>query len=433
MRRLPVTPAMAKRELRLRAMFHEAESNPPLAKYMRQRKTSLLTALSDWSTCAIVDALNARFVLNSTVGTDTFASDIPGELATRVCAIIGEGEGSAEEVPGGWSVTVEDLPTDQNWPVDQKRLAGICKTGFLYLGNDIVATTSHGGCYTDNLLCVFDFKLGDGASEAPTFYSNSQVRRVDSVLVYGFDDWSLLRLSEPIAREPLQPSDVEIQNSDHVFALGHPYGLPLKFVGVNDVVCDVDDAPEECRYFNSDLVMYSDNSGSPIFRTDGSLVGLYVSHYGDTLIEYSSSETCYLLEGLSCDKDEEADLSDCCVANFCGTASAVRITEVQHDAEAEEPEVVVIVNNASNTAYLQMSDAMESIIQLEPNEELRTPLHETSAVWLLSCGQQDADWKCELMRFRVKRGQRWRIMDEQSPDFDIRPGTRKVMERVEPK
>lgn len=142
-------------------------------------------------------------------------------------------------------------------------------TGFL-VGEDLLLTTAH-DVSVDRLRIVFDFVL-DANNVPKTTYSNDEVFKVKEVVDHRHnentgEDWLLLRLD----RSPGRPSwRIESQAApvgSQLQMLGHPLGLPMKYVD-NAKVTKTGNAIFEC-----DLDASWGNSGSPVWSS-GAVVGV---------------------------------------------------------------------------------------------------------------------------------------------------------------
>jgi subtilisin-like proprotein convertase family protein len=132
---------------------------------------------------------------------------------------------------------------------------------------DIVATAGHcsaeGEC--QSLAFVFGFVMLDVGTARLTvdmdevYYCSEIIKTVGT----STNDWALVRLDRPVVgREPLALSrSGAIAEGQPVFAVGYPYGLPLKMSGSATVMDN--SAPE---YFQANLDVLAGNSGSPVFN-----------------------------------------------------------------------------------------------------------------------------------------------------------------------
>jgi hypothetical protein len=150
------------------------------------------------------------------------------------------------------------------------------QTGFL-VAEDLLLTTVHDlnlETLLRNFKVVFDFKL-NAQGKTPTEFTDKQVFAIKSVVAHGnhannhYDDWLLLRL-KPTGRTPLlSVAKSKPDLGSGLWMIGHPFGLPMKFVN-HATVKKVGDL-----HFETDLDAAEGNSGSIVTDTDGkSIVGV---------------------------------------------------------------------------------------------------------------------------------------------------------------
>jgi hypothetical protein len=142
-------------------------------------------------------------------------------------------------------------------------------TGFL-VGEDLLLTTSH-EVNVKTLRIVFDFIL-DSNSVPKTIYSDNEVFAATEVkrgdIVAG-EDWLLLKLD----RSPGRPFQERIETQAEplgtsLWMLGHPLGLPMKFVDNSKITT------EGSVVFECDLDASQGNSGSLVLNaTSNKVVG----------------------------------------------------------------------------------------------------------------------------------------------------------------
>lgn len=147
-------------------------------------------------------------------------------------------------------------------PVARGRLC----TGFL-VGKDVIATAAHCVDQTNlkNLRFVFGYRINEDGFpctelSADDIYSGTGIiQRVYDPMGSGVD-WALVKIDREVGnRRPLTLATGDINPDTPVYVLGHPRGLPLKYVA-DEPVKDVEPA-----YFSADLSVYGGNSGSPVF------------------------------------------------------------------------------------------------------------------------------------------------------------------------
>ena len=192
-------------------------------------------------------------------------------------------------------------------------------TGAL-IEKDVVLTAGH--CFdgrrynTENIRIVFGFAM-KSEKEAKTLFDPGDVYKVKAVLSRGpleagkgvdcvgyndyrahdtarrvVGDWVKLRIEPADAKSPprirthLTPRLYDGTSSDEtkrrigdtepVFVIGHPAGLPTKYADDATVIHNRCDA-----YFKANLDAYGGNSGSPVFNEKNEIVGLLVEGQPD--------------------------------------------------------------------------------------------------------------------------------------------------------
>jgi len=152
-----------------------------------------------------------------------------------------------------------------NQPIARGRLC----TGFL-VGEDVIATAGH--CADERnvkaLRFVFGYRMkgpDDPVIQVPDadIYNGEEiVRRVYDPMGSGAD-WALVKLDRNVTgRSTVTLSKTGIRRERPVYVLGHPCGLPLKYVP-DEPVTRMDGA-----FFSAELTVYGGNSGSPVFCSE---------------------------------------------------------------------------------------------------------------------------------------------------------------------
>jgi V8-like Glu-specific endopeptidase len=156
-------------------------------------------------------------------------------------------------------------------------------TGFLVKPN-IMVTAGH--CVKtqddcDKFVWVFDFAL---RSQSDTTYTQVQPNQIYKCLKihnrryegFGAVDYAILELERPVEnRQPLKLGhNLAITPGSLVTSIGHPIGLPQKFID-NASVIRLSDAD---RTIDTDLDVFQGNSGSPVFDAATGLVISITSH-----------------------------------------------------------------------------------------------------------------------------------------------------------
>lgn len=145
-------------------------------------------------------------------------------------------------------------------------------TGFL-VGPNLIATAGH--CVDDDLCkdnnWVFDYKLSSPKETQVGDVKNSNIYSCKRIVDYEYGmfsvvDWAVIELDRPVVgRTPLKLSNKAPKESQSLFVIGTPSGLPLK-IATGKVRKDRGD------YFSTNLDTFGGNSGSPVFNSSTGLV-----------------------------------------------------------------------------------------------------------------------------------------------------------------
>lgn len=145
-------------------------------------------------------------------------------------------------------------------------------TGFL-IDKDIIVTAGH--CIQSKQDCknsywLFDHKMKNKDSNLTTGPTDNLFRckkikykqmTYNSSSSKGADiDFAIIQLDRITKREPLKLALDKAMESDEIFVMGHPKGLPLK-IAANSKVQSLSH-----NTFYANLDTYSGNSGSPVFN-----------------------------------------------------------------------------------------------------------------------------------------------------------------------
>jgi hypothetical protein len=152
---------------------------------------------------------------------------------------------------------------------EQPIAAGRLCTGFL-VKPDVIATAGH--CADEKnlgkLRFIFGYKM-TGSGDQGTRIPQKNIYRGERIIRREFDrsidgaDWTLVKLDRCVKGQSIVTlSRREIYRRQHIYILGHPVGLPLKFV-YGAWVCDIGSV-----HFAADLTVYCGNSGSPVFCSE---------------------------------------------------------------------------------------------------------------------------------------------------------------------
>jgi hypothetical protein len=156
--------------------------------------------------------------------------------------------------------------------------AGRLCTGFLVKEN-VIATAGH--CAEKGNVKALRFVFGyemKGARSPVTQVPSRNVYCGKEIIDRIYDpnhsgaDWALVKLDRNVTRrEIVTLAKTDIQCDKPVYVLGHPCGLPLKYVP-DEPVKAVDRA-----FFAAELSVYGGNSGSPVFNSEThEVVGIVV-------------------------------------------------------------------------------------------------------------------------------------------------------------
>jgi hypothetical protein len=156
----------------------------------------------------------------------------------------------------------------------------IC-TGFL-VKEDVIATA---GPWVNketvtNLRIVFGYQMEDEKEPCTSIPAENLYRGVKVIRNTGNESgWVLVKLDRKVKdRASARISDKEVCDNQSVHVIGHPVGLPLKYVSGPYIL----EGAEEHR-FNANLGLYGSGCGSPVFDLERhDVIGLveYVDYPG---------------------------------------------------------------------------------------------------------------------------------------------------------
>ncbi len=175
-----------------------------------------------------------------------------------------------------WSLTNNQTLIDSNWCAEERFLnqpnLAIC-TAFLINASKMV-TAAHcinapdepdGPAYNcAEIVFVFDYAIMDDG-EIRRRYNDDQVYHCKSVLqhqhLYGSVDWTVVELDRTTKRAPLALYTGNIASviEQSLEVVGHPLGLPLKWVRNGTVIYS-----DSADVFTAAIDTFEGNSGSPI-------------------------------------------------------------------------------------------------------------------------------------------------------------------------
>lgn len=156
-------------------------------------------------------------------------------------------------------------------------------TGFL-VSKDLILTAAH--CLDsrmhDRINFVFGFNIKSPESLGETTFKRNDIYQIKEILVYRPKDpttnleydLGLVRLDrDVVGRAPLKFSSSTPSIFSRMISMGHPFGVPLKYVEGEIIQND-----ESLSSFKVNLDFFSGNSGSPVINSETGLVeGVLVS------------------------------------------------------------------------------------------------------------------------------------------------------------
>lgn len=188
-------------------------------------------------------------------------------------------------------------------------------TGFL-IGEDRLLSCRHGfysAGITENpsdFVAVFGYRMKENkrTKKAQTTFEDYEVFSIKSVLCESpkkdsRQDWLVAKLERsvdtnqyrpiPIPQKPKELKRVEnLEVGTHLYMLGHPLGLPLKFTPDGQI-----GEKTSNQYYKVNLDAFKGNSGSPVFEIETqTLVGIFVSGLGMEFELAEDGETIQLRE-----------------------------------------------------------------------------------------------------------------------------------------
>jgi hypothetical protein len=155
---------------------------------------------------------------------------------------------------------------------------GCLCTGFL-VREDVIATAGH--CADQSNVKALRFVFGyemKGSRHPVTQVPMQDIYNGEEIIRRVYDprgsgaDWALVKLDRKVTgRKIVKLANTDIQCYKPVYVLGHPCGLPLKYVS-DEPVKEIKQA-----FFSAELTIYGGNSGSPVFSSDiHEVVGIVV-------------------------------------------------------------------------------------------------------------------------------------------------------------
>lgn len=108
---------------------------------------------------------------------------------------------------------------------------------------------------------------------------HENVYSIEKVIHYEYSplnaiDYAIIELDRDVTvAEPLDLSYSELKEGDYVYIIGYPSGLPLKYAP-NAYAFRINE-----QSFVASIDAFKGNSGSPVFNSNGEVVGVYISTY----------------------------------------------------------------------------------------------------------------------------------------------------------
>jgi V8-like Glu-specific endopeptidase len=190
------------------------------------------------------------------------------ELAKSV-ALLFDAPYIVQQADGTWQLQTEPTGLLSGQAFSEQPTVHEGLTGFL-VGEDLLLTTAH-DVNPALLRVVFDFML-DSNGVAKQTYSSNEIFTVKEVKRKKDgntgEDWLLLRLNRSPGRPFREIKSTAAPFEASLQMLGHPLGLPMKFVG-NASVTTAGDVTFEC-----DLDASEGNSGSIVLDSEFKVVGV---------------------------------------------------------------------------------------------------------------------------------------------------------------
>jgi V8-like Glu-specific endopeptidase len=221
-----------------------------------------------------------------------------------------------------YTLKTKNLEDRRNYCEDVKFLkqSSSAKCSGFLVAPDVIVTAGH--CVMQESSCrehywVFDYKMKN-SDEVNTNFKSGSVYNCEKVLDFKFDygmgdDYAVIKLDREVeGRIPLSfRSNGKISNTEEVFVIGHPSGLPAKLANNAKVLENNAD-----NYFKSSLDTFSGNSGSPVFNAKTGLVeGILVRGETDFVRD---DENGRCLKEFKCEEDK------------CRGEDVIRITQIDY-------------------------------------------------------------------------------------------------------
>ncbi|WP_128429571.1 trypsin-like serine peptidase [Streptomyces cyaneus] len=187
----------------------------------------------------------------------------------RAAEVIDNGDGTSRLATQNFGVSYGLCAGE---PFRDQPVGAFC-SGFL-VGPDVIATAGHciNATTVGTVRFVFGFRM-QGPGQPATVIPNGDIYRGVALLGHTLTsagaDWSLVRVDRPVTGRAILPvrREGKIGNTEPVYVIGHPCGLPTKFADGSAVRGNT-----EADFFVANLDTYGGNSGSPVFNENTRIV-----------------------------------------------------------------------------------------------------------------------------------------------------------------
>lgn len=202
---------------------------------------------------------------------------------------------------------------------DQQTAAGCSAT---LIAPDLVLTAGHciSASQCGGTSYVFDYAMTDATTRHTI--TADDVYACDAVVVrqVADADYAVVRLDrEVVGRTPatVAVDGAALTNGTPLVVQGYPSGIPLK---IDDGGAVRDGHPAETQFFVANLDTFGGNSGSGVFKDDGTLVGILVRGETDYVADGSCNRVNVCAED-SC-RGEDSTYAFRAIAALCDVTSA---------------------------------------------------------------------------------------------------------------
>lgn len=159
----------------------------------------------------------------------------------------------------------------------------------VHLGKGLVLTAAH--CVSNELSCekfswAFNYRTDVMGEQAGTL-ELQDIFKCQKIIATDINrDITLLQLEKTAKKKPSLSVGFKTQDSERIFAIGSPLGLPLKFSGMGTLASDGSAA----------LDVFTGNSGSPIFNEEKQMIGMLQGGHQDFSVTEQGCRESFVLE-----------------------------------------------------------------------------------------------------------------------------------------